>query len=1026
MLGGFVPVPISIPPTYDEVNSTIGKLHNAWQLLDRPVVLTSRGLAGAVRSLAGLLKVDEFRVAVTDDLRSEQPDTNWHAAQADDVVLMLLTSGSTGKPKAVMQSHRAILSRSAANAQMNAFTDLDVSLNWFPLDHVGGIVMFHINDLCLGCIQVHAPTQAVLRNPLRWLDLIERHRATITWAPNFAYGLINAQEEEIGQRRWDLSSMRFILNAGEAIVSKTARKFLQILIPHGLPATAMRPSWGMSETCSAVTYASHFTVDTSRDDDLFVEVGSPVPGFAVRIVNGLDQVTAEGEIGALQVKGPSVTSGYYRNPELNREIFTDDRWFATGDLGVVREGRLTITGRQKDVIIINGVNFYSHEIEAVVEDVAGVAVSFTAACAVRESGSDTDSLAVFFHAPQAGETTLAPLLKEIRGRVVRNIGVNPTFLVPVPKQDIPKTEIGKIQRAQLRKRFEAGDFAEILQRIDSRSGKSRTLPDWFHRTTWRRKDLVAFIPPASEGTTFVFLDSLGLGKRICAELERLHRRFVTVESGPNFACLGPGRYRVRPDNGEDYGRLFDAADDGSRFVQVIHLWTYEAGGGEVDSPEALENALKVGVYSVLALIQALGVKQDLASRFRVLVVSSMAQPIRPGERIAYERAPLLGLVQTVTQEMPNVDCRHVDLSQDDTEVDASRVLHELGGHGDREVAYRDGMQRLVPRLERVNLVEQPIAEVPFREGGVYLITGGLGGIGVEIARLLLEQFKARVLLVGRSPMPDPATWDAILQRQDDSAERIRAYQSLREHGEVLYEAQDVGDREGMRRVVAAAMARWQRPLDGVIHLAGTYADLLLSNESPSSFAATLRPKALGAWVLHQLVREHTGAIYIHFSSVLSFFGGGRPYAAANRFLEAFSAYQRGTAGLQSFCYAWSLWDETGMSRGHHAKGALHAKGIESSSAEQGLHSLIAGLNRGQPDLLIGLDGTNRHVRRHLESSSCRMQQLCAYYTAATEAPPADSLAAVTVFDRYRTPSQCEFLAIPEIPKTATGTIDRAD
>lgn len=166
VLGGFVPVPISIPPTYDEVNSTIGKLHNAWQLLDRPFVLTSRGLAGAVRSLAGLLKVDEFRVAVTDDLRSEKPDTNWHATQADDVVLMLLTSGSTGKPKAVMQSHRAVLSRSAATAQMNRFTDLDVSLNWFPLDHVGGIVMFHINDLCLGCTQVHAPTQAVLRNPL--------------------------------------------------------------------------------------------------------------------------------------------------------------------------------------------------------------------------------------------------------------------------------------------------------------------------------------------------------------------------------------------------------------------------------------------------------------------------------------------------------------------------------------------------------------------------------------------------------------------------------------------------------------------------------------------------------------------------------------------------------------------------------------------------------------------------------------------------------------------------------------------
>ena len=233
---------------------------------------------------------------------------------------MLLTSGSTGKPKGVTQRHSSLLLRSAATVQDNGFAPEGVSLNWFPMDHVGGIVMFHVRDVYLGGRQVHAPTNYVVREPLKWLDLIEKHRITNTWAPNFAYGLVNARAEEVGRGRWDLSSLQFILNAGEAIVSRTARRFVELLLPHGLPGTAMRPSWGMSETCSAVTYDHHFTLDSTSDDDSFVSVGTPIPGFAMRIVDSAQNLVPEGTIGSLQVRGPSVTPGYYKNDEVNREI----------------------------------------------------------------------------------------------------------------------------------------------------------------------------------------------------------------------------------------------------------------------------------------------------------------------------------------------------------------------------------------------------------------------------------------------------------------------------------------------------------------------------------------------------------------------------------------------------------------------------------------------------------------------------------------------------------------------------------
>lgn len=394
MLGGLVPVPLPVAPAYQEAShSAVNKLLNAWQMLDAPLVLTSAAIAQDIRALRRG-DATELRVAAIEALRQCAPDRRPHEAAPDDVTLLLLTSGSTGQPKAVMQSHHSLLCRSIGTTQMNRFSSQDISLNWMPLDHVGGIVMFHLRDVYLGCQQMHAPIALVLSQPLQWLDWIEHYRATITWAPNFAYGLINDRAEALTQRRWDLSSMRFILNAGEAIVPKTARRFLQLLAPHGLPATCMHPAWGMSETSSAVTFSGSFSLAHTADEDTFTAVGAPIPGVSIRIVDAQGIPVPEGVIGSLQVTGEPVTSGYYQSPALNAEAFTADGWFQTGDLGMLRAGQLTITGREKDVIIINGINYYSHEIEASVEAVAGVEVSYTAACAVRDAGVDTDRLAI--------------------------------------------------------------------------------------------------------------------------------------------------------------------------------------------------------------------------------------------------------------------------------------------------------------------------------------------------------------------------------------------------------------------------------------------------------------------------------------------------------------------------------------------------------------------------------------------------------------------------------------------------------
>jgi len=317
VLGGFVPVPISVAPTYEARNSNVQRLQHAWELLQHPLVLSCTELAEPVRSLSELLGLEDFHVETVDALRLRAPGRTVHAGQPDETVLLLLTSGSTGLPKGVPLHHANILAMSAGTTQMNGFTAEDVTLNWMPLDHVGAIVFLSIMAVELGCQQLHVPTDVILQNPLRWLDLIATHRATISWAPNFAFSLLNNHAEELEQQRWDISSMRFLVNAGEAIVPKTARRFLQLLRRHGLPADALRPAFGMSETCSGITWSAGVTLENSLDERVFVELGRPIPGASMRIVDEREQVIEELAVGRVQFRGPSVTSGYFNNPALN-------------------------------------------------------------------------------------------------------------------------------------------------------------------------------------------------------------------------------------------------------------------------------------------------------------------------------------------------------------------------------------------------------------------------------------------------------------------------------------------------------------------------------------------------------------------------------------------------------------------------------------------------------------------------------------------------------------------------------------
>ncbi|MBE9080311.1 SDR family NAD(P)-dependent oxidoreductase, partial [Romeria aff. gracilis LEGE 07310] len=467
-LAAVVPVPIAPPLSYDSPLP----LRYALEQLGVALVITDAVLepdlkrflaSGQSSTQTEAITLDQLCRLENSRLAERQSDVI--ATDLDQLALLLLTSGSTGTPKGVMLSPRNLLVSASGMAQVNQLSDSDITLNWMPLEHVASLVMFHLTEVCLGCQQIHVNKEYILKAPLTWLDLIEQHHVTATWAPNFAYGLVNDQVATNPQRRWDLSSIRWMGNGAEAVVGATTRRFLQLLAPHGLAETAVSPGYGMSETCSGIVHSHRFSLATSADDDPFVEVGEPIPGLSVRLVDEQDRLVRSGSVGRLQVKGLTVTSGYYQRPDLNAEVFTADGWFNTGDLGFLQDGRLTITGREKEVIVLNGVNYYSHEIEAVVEAIAPIESSFTAACGVRRPGAPSDQLAIFFHSAIADEKALIDLLKTIRQQVLQALGISPTYLIPVEPADIPKTAIGKIQRSVLVQRFSQGKFDPILQRL---------------------------------------------------------------------------------------------------------------------------------------------------------------------------------------------------------------------------------------------------------------------------------------------------------------------------------------------------------------------------------------------------------------------------------------------------------------------------------------------------------------------------------------------------------------------------------
>ncbi len=413
----------------------------------------------------------------------------------------------------------------------------------------------------------------------------------------------------------------------------------------------------------------------------------------------------------------------------------------------------------------------------------------------------------------------------------------------------------------------------------------------------------------------VFEDEAGVAAGLADRLRALGAEVVIAAAGTQFLGIRGGRAVVDPARADDYRRLIAELRDGDRLPDaIVHAWTVTRTEGDLESGVLQAR----GFFSLLFLAQALG-ECGVSSPLRVAVLTSGAHDVTGGEALSPEKALVLGPARVMPAEYASVSCRTVDLVASEwqaaSEPAIDRLLAEISGDGaSSPLAIRRG------RVWHQTLEPAPLdgaGSSPWRTGGVYLITGGFGGIGLTLAEHLARHAKARIVLVGRSALPDRATWAAHLAAHGDAnrvSRQIRAVETIEgAGGEVLLVRADITDETQVRNAVAAARQRFGT-IHGVVHAAGVAGGGLIQLKTVDAASRVLAPKVAGTRALASALARERLDFFVLCSSLASLTGGGGQvdYCAANAYLDAFAVANQAATGTATVAINWDAWRDVGM------------------------------------------------------------------------------------------------------------------
>lgn len=435
--------------------------------------------------------------------------------------------------------------------------------------------------------------------------------------------------------------------------------------------------------------------------------------------------------------------------------------------------------------------------------------------------------------------------------------------------------------------------------------KKAQIRDWFYLPAWQP----ALLPPPSavqSGDWLIFGDDTGLGTAIKERLEQMGNTCTLVIPGNQFAQLDEQIFTINPIQVDDYRRLVKTGT----YTYIVHLWSLNQLSAETSPWSQFQGSQKYGFYSVICLAQALG--KQFNQHISLTVVTHGAHRVTGQESLQPNKATLQGACRVLPQEYLHLHCQSVDtcltLPVDET---VSLLLNEIGAEtANTAVVYR-GYQRWMQSFHPISLPAAPTVDI--KPGGIYLITGGLGDIGLTVASLLSQTADVKLILNGRSGFLEREGWDEWLAAhpQDDRiSQKIHQLQELEQNGaELLILAADVGNHAEMSQLIKTATAQLG-PLNGVFHTAGLLGEKAfkgIDELNPDSWGEHFQSKVQGLFVLEDVLSEQPLDFCLLFSSISAVLGGlGHiEYAAANAFMDAFAQANQNSGPWMSI--NWDVW-----------------------------------------------------------------------------------------------------------------------